>query len=421
MKTDPSGSRAVSSALDRLAAHRPLLNHVADLLPPPSHVPTGGLLAGVPFGVKDLFDLAGRATVAGSALRDAPVATRSAEAVRLLEDAGAVLVATLTMDEFAYGFTTENPHYGACRNPNDLERTAGGSSGGSAAAVAAGDLPVALGSDTNGSVRVPASLCGVYGMKPTWGGISTRGMSPFAPSLDHVGVFARTAANCRLVLEALRVADVNLVVARDDVRVARVGEEGLAPHAAREALAAVNVCSEALGGLPAVPFPSFECAMTASLIVTAAEGAAVHLDHLRTRRSDLGFGLRTGLTAGARLPAPALVTASRYRSWLRRTLERLFTTIDVLLLPSTPVVAPRLGDEQIVLGGTPRDRNPYLGVFTIPFSLVGLPALSVPIETGAGLPLGVQLAGRAGSEHLLLDVAERLEGALGLSSLPELT
>jgi len=414
------GEAAVADALRRLSTHRLLLNHVVDLLDAPEDIPTEGSLAGVPFGVKDLFDLAGRTTLAGSVLRDGPAAHRSADAIRLLEAAGAVPVATLAMDELAHGFTTENDHYGVCLNPYSPERIAGGSSGGSAAAVAAGDVPIALGSDTNGSVRVPASLCGVYGMKPGWGRIPTGGMSPLAPSLDHVGVFAGTAAICRVALEALMTDRCSPPRDRP-LRFARLGDDIVARYGGAAARTLLAASSDALGGVPPVAIPSLEHAMSASLIVTAAEGAEAHLDKLRTRRSELGIGVRTGLTAGARLSATALVTASRYRSWLRRTMDRLFTEIDVLLVPSTPIVAPRVADERIDIDGVLRNRNPYLGVFTIPFSLVGLPAVSVPVETGAGLPLGVQLVGRAGSEYRLLDVAAQLEDVLGLSAAPEMT
>ncbi|GAA2225470.1 amidase family protein [Herbiconiux moechotypicola] len=415
---------SVTDAAERLAAHREGYGHVYDVLDVAAAARDArpGPLSGVPFAVKDLFDLAGRVTRSGSALTadDAPAA-RSAAVVRALEAAGAVAVGVTAMDEFAHGFTTINDHFGTCRNPHDPARIAGGSSGGSAAAVALGDVPVALGSDTNGSGRVPASLCGVVGLKPGYGVVSTEGMAPFAPGLDHVSWFTDTVERAEAVLDAVAP---DTAAATHSPRVAAAGPQG---WAGAEALAAVDAALGALGllGSATVELPPLDRTLDASLLITAAEGAEVHHDRLRRDRARFGASARIGLTAGALLPAGALVTAERYRAVLRESYAALFESVDVLVLPTTPVVAPLIGEREVRLGDQGvRGREPSLGVFTAPFSLLGLPAVSVPIRrrrsSGAahdGLPLGVQLAGASGSERTLLAVARMLVERCGADEL----
>lgn len=387
------------------------LGHLYEVLDPAPGT-THGPLAGWSVGVKDNLALAGRTTYAGSAVAwDPRPATRSAHAVELLERAGAHVVATTAMDELAHGFTTSNDHHPACLNPHDPDRTAGGSSGGSAVAVACGDVRVALGTDTNGSVRVPAALCGVVGVKPGFGRVPTGGVVPFARSLDHVGWFTRTVADATAVLDVL-LPD---APPAGPVRVAAVD---VSDWAGPDALAATGRAAAVLGVTGEVAFPWFEDAMSASLIVTAVEGAEAHRATLLHRRERLGRGVRTGLTAGLWIPGTAYVAAQRYRELLRGRVARLLETADVLLLPTTPVPAPRLDQHRITLGdGREVDREPYLGVFTAPFSILGLPAVSVP--AGEALPLGVQLVGRPDGERGLLEVAARLEGALGATSIGE--
>lgn len=415
---------AVSVARARLERHRPSFGHVYEVLDgaEPCSVPeepaTSRLLDGVPFAVKDLFDLRGRVTRSGAFLsRDDAPAVRSAAAVRRLEAAGAVPVATTAMDEYAHGFTTRNDHFGDCLNPRDPRRIAGGSSGGSAAAVALGDVDLALGSDTNGSGRVPASLCGVYGFKPGFGVVSADGLAPFARSLDHVSWFTASADRAEQALDALAGETAPALEAP------RLGYADLDGAAAPEAGAAVALAAAALGahdGSRVVRLPSLERTLDASLLITAAEGAEVHRRHLRSRRAELGRSARIGLTAGALLPPAAVETARRYRSWLEARYRELFASIDVLVLPTTPVSAPLLAQTTITLGdGRSVDREPYLGLFTAPFSLLGLPALSVPVRT-PGLPVGVQLVGARGAERTLLRLAGELERRAGILT-PEVT
>lgn len=398
---------AAEEARGLLERHTRDFNHVYAILTDSAERPRiAGPLDGVPFGVKDLYDIAGRVTASGAEPDGAP-AREDAEAVALLRRAGATPVALTAMDAFAHGFVTINDVHGVCRNPRDARRIAGGSSGGSAAAVALGDVPVALGSDTNGSVRVPASLCGVYGIKPTFDAVSTRGMQAFARSLDHVGWFTTTADDAGHVLDALGVA------APASLESSRIGAPDLDAFLAPSARAARSATMAALGAASIRPLPDLQATLDASLIITAVEGADEHHDRLLSAPGSLGRSARIGLSAGARLPAPAFVAAQRWRSRMREEYERIFDDVDVLLLPTTPDVAPLIEDDTIRVGDARQPREPYLGILTIPFSLIGYPAISVPVLTG-GLPHGVQLVGRPGSERTLLTVARRLEREIGV-------
>ncbi len=314
-----------------------------------------GPLAGLPFAVKDLFDVAGITTLAGSKInRERPPAIRDAHAVAALRRARAVLVGALNMDEYAYGFTTENSHYGPVRNPHDPARVAGGSSGGSGAAVGAGLVPLTLGSDTNGSVRVPASLCGVFGLKPTYGRVSCAGTTLFASSFDHVGALGRSIRDLTAAFDLLQGPD-----AEDPVCSTRPAEPCLAilengvaglriavldGHFSRggepEAFAAVDLVAAALGVSRRVTIPEAHRARAAAMVITAAEGANVHLADLKRRPQDFDPLTRDRFLAGALLPAAVYVQAQRFRAWYRARVAELFAEVDVLLAPTTPCPAP---------------------------------------------------------------------------------
>jgi AtzE family amidohydrolase len=402
-----------------------------------------GLLAGVPFGVKNLFDVAGLATLAGSKIRrPAPPALTDASAVAALVAAGGALCGTLNMDEFAYGFVTENAHDGPTRNPHDLSRTAGGSSGGSAAAVAAGLLPLSLGSDTNGSVRVPASLCGIFGLKATYGRISRAGAFPFAGSLDHAGLFARSVRDLALGFDLLQGPD-----PRDPVCAGRAAQpvlpactgkiDGLnvailkgyfATNAQPEAAWAVDTVAKALGAARRVELPGTDLARAAAYIITAAEGGQLHLADLRSRAQDFDPATRDRLLAGALVPAAWVLQAQRFRSWFRARAGEVFAgtagqgeRVDVLLAPATPCSAPLLGQSTMQIAGQEMSVRANLGLFTQPISFIGLPVVCVPMwpsgQPGEGLPIGVQIIAAPGGEENALRVAAALE-ALGLSAAP---
>ncbi|HET9059582.1 MAG TPA: AtzE family amidohydrolase [Acidimicrobiales bacterium] len=371
----------------------------------------GGRLAGVPFGAKENFDVAGLTTLAGSVLEHGrPAAGRDAAAIRRLEQAGAVLVGTTNMDEYAYGFTTENSHRGPSRNPHDPSRVAGGSSGGSAAAVAAGLVPLALGTDTNGSVRVPSALCGIFGLKPTFGRVSRAGTLPFVPSLDTVGIFARNVADLAVAFDVLAgPGPEDASGAIGALRIAVAGgyfeRGGTSP-----CLRAVTRVASALGASLRLALPSAGMARAAAFVVTAAEGAQLRLADLRERAKDFDPMTRYRFIAGALLPADAYIAAQRARrAWCQEVKEAL-AQADVLLAPATPFTAPLIGQREIGLDdGTTVLTQPYLGVYTQPVSFAGLPVVSVPAGQHDGLPVGVQLIARPFAEHSALAVAAHLE------------
>lgn len=383
-----------------------------------------GILAGVPFAVKNLFDIKGVITLAGSKInRDNPPAREDATAIIKLQEAGAILVGALNMDEYAYGFVTENSHYGATPNPHDPSRIVGGSSGGSAAAVAADLVPLTLGSDTNGSIRVPAALGGVYGFKPTYGRLSRRGAFLFASSLDHIGLFARSVRDIATVFDILQGAD-----SRDPVCTNKPiqpclpeinqGIEGLkiaiadnyfATGATTEALAAVTKIARQLQVTETITIPHSDRAKAAAYIITAVEGANLHLANLRSRPQDFDPATRDRFLAGALIPASWYLQAQRFRDWYRRQLQTIFQQVDIILAPTTPCVAPFLGQEKITIAGEKILVRPHLGRFTQPLSFIGLPVLSIPVIEPGKLPLGVQIIAAPGNESLILRVTAFLE------------
>ncbi len=383
-----------------------------------------GPLAGVPFGVKDLFDVKGRVTLAGSRVAQSrPPARADATLLRRLAAAGGILCARQTMDEFAYGFTTENHHTGATRNPCDTERVAGGSSGGSAASVAAGLVPFSLGSDTNGSIRVPSSFCGIYGLKPTFGRLSRAGAFPFVASLDHVGPMAASIDDLALVYDVLQGFDpedqccwaqeVDRVTPRlhegcEDLRLGRLGGwfSGQQTQDVRDGMDQV---AAALGAHRTFEFPQTSQARSAAFVITAVESGRTHLDMLRARYQDYDPQVRDRLVAGACVPAAWYLQAQRFRSWFRSAVARVFEDVDVLLAPATPCVATRIGQQHMILDGVEMPVRPNLGLFTQPVSFIGLPVLVVPHRTSMGLPVGVQLIGPPGREDWLFRVAAALE------------
>ena len=414
--TDVTEQRALraAAALDaRLAAGDP----TAHALP----------LPGVPFAVKNLYDVAGITTLAGSKIeRGRPAAAHDAPLVARLQAAGAVLVGALNMDEYAYGFTTENSHEGATHNPHDLARIAGGSSGGSAAAVAAGQVPLTLGSDTNGSIRVPASLCGTFGLKPTYGRLPRNGTYPFVASLDHLGPFARSPLDLALVYDAMQGFDARdpgcvtrpveptvdaLALGIGGLRIATLGGY-FAGNAGPDARAALARVAHALDATRVVELPEVARARAAAFIISNAEGGGLHLPDLRTRAGDFEPLSRDRFLAGALLPAAWVQQAQRLRRWFALRAAELFEEVDVLLAPATPCVAPTIGTEWIEINGQRLPARASMGLLTQPISCIGLPVCAVPVwGAHESLPIGVQVITAPWREDLALRVAHHLHAS----------
>lgn len=367
-----------------------------------------GPLAGAPFAVKNLFDIEGVITLAGSKIRrDAAPAAQDAFLVARLKAAGAILVGTLNMDEFAYGFVTENAHYGATRNPHDLARIAGGSSGGSAAAVAAGLTPLALGSDTNGSVRVPAGLCGVYGLKPTAGRLSLEGVFPFVDSLDHAGVFARTVADLALAYQVL--IDPPARIEAEPTLRAAVLQGWFTQGASTEVLAALDAVGAALDADAGLELPGAEAARSAAFCLSAYEGARLHMADIRARPQDFDPAVRDRLLAGALLPDAVAEHARRFQPAFQHEAARLLQRYDILLAPVVPCTAPRIGEASMLIDGQEVSVRKNLGAYTQPLSYIGLPVLAAPVNRPGKLPIGVQIIAAPGREDRLFAAAARLE------------
>jgi 1-carboxybiuret hydrolase len=387
-------------------------------------------LAGVPFAVKNLFDIAGLTTLAGSKInREAKPASTDATLIERLEAAGAILVGALNMGEYAYDFTGQNFHDGPSRNPHDLKRMSGGSSGGSAASVAGGLVPLALASDTNGSIRVPASLCGLFGLKPTYGRLSCAGTFPFVTSLDHVGPLARSARDLALGYDAMQGYDARDPVCADrpvdpvaslldrgtdGLRIAVAG--GYFKCRTAEAVYAVDRVAAALGVNRDIDIPQAERARAAAFIITATESAALHLDRLRTRARDFDPDVRDRLIAGAMLPAALVTKAQKFRRWYRSEMLKLFAEVDAILTPATPCTAPLLGQQNFVLGDAKMQVRPNLGFYTQPISFIGLPVVAVPVPLDP-LPIGVQVIAAPWREDVALRIAHALQ-AQGVTAAP---
>jgi AtzE family amidohydrolase len=388
-------------------------------------------LAGVPFGAKNLFDIAGIATRAGSKInRDRTPARADAALIRRLEAAGAICVGGLNMGEYAYDFTGENFHDGPSRNPHDLNHMSGGSSGGSGSAVAGGLVPLSLGSDTNGSIRVPSSLCGLFGLKPTYGRLSRHGTFPFVPSFDHLGPMARSVDDLAMSYDAMQGFD------EDDPALVRRPLEAVTGRLERgsaglriavadgyfagdaEPREMMELVARALGVTKRVTIPDAQAARAAAYLITMVEGATLHLDRLRERTEDFDPAVSERLMAGAMLPGAWADQAQRFRRYFRDQVMKLFDHVDVILAPSTPMRAPKLGQTTAVFGGVEMPVRPNLGIFTQPISFIGLPVAAVPIWVdGHKLPLGVQAIAAPWREDFALRVARQLERA-GIARAP---
>jgi aspartyl-tRNA(Asn)/glutamyl-tRNA(Gln) amidotransferase subunit A len=411
----------VADTLARIQAST--LNAFTDILPDralATEAVAKGPLAGTTFAVKNLFDVKGLPTRAGAKInRELPPATHDQPLITRLEAAGAVLVGALNMGEYAYDFTGENVHDGNCRNPHDPERMSGGSSSGSGAAVGANLVPLALGSDTNGSIRVPASLCGVFGLKPTYGRLTRARSFPFVSSLDHLGPLARTATLLLQSYNAMQGPDAEdpLCTTRPPGRVEDTGVAGLRiaiaggyfhDNAGPEARDAVTLVAKALGATRTIDIPEAARARAAAYVITTIEGGSLHLNRLKTRAADFDPATRDRLIAGCMLPAAFYPRAQRFRRWYRDAVLKLFADVDVILAPSTPVSAPVIGQPTIEIAGQPMPTRASMGVLTQPISFIGLPVAAVPVVK-PGMPIGVQIIAAPWREDIALRIALDLE------------
>jgi aspartyl-tRNA(Asn)/glutamyl-tRNA(Gln) amidotransferase subunit A len=433
---ETSALAAVEAALARIERRNPKLNaftavvadrarKTAKAVDALSGGDAPGPLAGVPFAVKNLFDVKGLTTVAGSKInRDSAPAAKDSLLIQRLEAAGAILVGALNMGEYAYDFTGENLHDGPSRNPHDPDHMTGGSSGGSGGAVASGMVPLALGSDTNGSIRVPSALCGLFGLKPTFGRLPRTGSFPFVSSLDHLGPMARSTADLALAYDAMQGHDPGDpgCAARPVEPVAPVIGAGIAglriakaggyfrEMAHPEALEAVDRIAAALGAAREIELPEARRARSAAYVITTSEGAALHLERLRRRPGDFDPAVRDRLLAGAMLPAAWFIKAQKFRRAFRDMALRLFGEVDAILAPVTPCRAPRIGQTEMLLAGARLPVRANLGLFTQPISFIGLPVVAVPVWTsGETLPLGVQIIAAPWREDVALRIARALE------------
>lgn len=366
-----------------------------------------GVLHGIPVAVKDLVDVAGHVTTRGSVVHPGP-ATADAECVRRLRTAGAVIVGRNVLHEFAFGATGDRSAHGASRNPWDPSRISGGSSGGSAVATAAGMVPLAVGTDTAGSVRVPAALCGVVGFKPAYGAIPAQGVWPLAASLDHVGVFARTATGAAAAYTAMAGRSPDPVRAQ---RVAWLDPACLGPcdpaiiAALSETLRAAQITVDGTVGLPFAAGEVFE----ALSVLQSSEAYTEYSAETEQRASDIDPEVLGRLLRGRDTPAWQYVRACRQRDRLRAAADTLLTRFDVLAMPAAPTVATEIDQRAHQIDGHAVEVRSALLSLTRPWNLTGHPALSVPAGVVSGLPVGLQLISAPGNEGMLFDLAARIE------------
>lgn len=387
-----------------------------------------GPLHGIPIALKDLVMTRGIRTTCGSRILKDWVPDADATVAARLAEAGAILLGKLNMHEFAYGPTGVNPHYGTAANPWGRDRMPGGSSSGSGAAVAAGLCAGALGTDTGGSIRIPASLCGIVGLKPTYGRVSRAGVVPLAWSLDHIGPMTRTVTDAALLLQALAGHDPadpsTAAVAVPDYRRAsdadprdlRIGvvREAVFERLHPEVRAAVEAAARMLERLGVrvkdIRLPRIHHAGPATFAIITAESMAYHEPYLRTRASEYGADVRARLLTGQFVLATQYLKAQRARQVLRAEVDAVLASVDALLLPTTPIPAPRIDEREATVDGVREDVRAWLTRCTRPINLTGHPALSLPCGlTSEGLPVGLQLVGRHFDEATLLRLGRAYE------------
>jgi len=376
-----------------------------------------GPFHGIPIAHKDLIDTRGVRTTSGSKLFGDHVPGDDAPIVKKLAAAGAVMLGKTGLHEIAYGITSDNPHFGTIRNPCDPARIPGGSSGGSGAAVATDMAFMATGTDTGGSIRIPASFCGVAGLKPTYGLLDRSGIQPLGLSLDHVGPLARTVADVGVALEAM-LDDTRLLPALANCESIRIGmpENFYFTHVSSEVRDAVRKAADSAERLGArvipVKVPDIDALNDVGRIILLAEASAVYQPYF-SRREDFGADVLALLDQGRMVPATDYVNAQRIRKRLLADFEALFSTIDCMFTPATPTTAPLIGQKQVELDGEMMDTRLATTRMVRGINVLGFPALAMPCGRSAeGLPMGLQVIGRPFEEKTLLVLGEALESAM---------
>ena len=389
-----------------------------------------GPLHGLPIGLKDLYYTKGIRTTMGSKIMGEFVPDTDAAVTERFREAGAIVIGKLQMHEFALGATSENPHYGPAHNPWDTGRMTGGSSGGSGSAVASGQCMGALGSDTGGSVRIPASLCGIVGLKPTFGRVSRYGVYPLSWSFDTVGPMTRTVRDAALVLNAIAGHDSrDLSSSRrptedfaerieDGISGVRIGvpREYFFERTEPQVTGAVREAASVLEGLGAsvdeVSIPVLEHSQTISTPISQAEASQIHTEHLRDRAHDIGADVRSRLYQGALTPATDYIKAQRARTVYNARMAEAFQRFDALIAPTCPVGAPKLGERTLQVGDVEEPTLALLSRLTRPFNVSGVPTVSLPCGfTSYGVPIGLQIAGRPFEDASVLRIAHAYEQA----------
>ena len=389
-----------------------------------------GHLHGIPIGLKDLYDTAGIKTTAGSMIYRDRIPNEDASVVTKLKGEGAIIIGKLQMHEFALGSTSINPHDGPARNPWDRSRITGGSSGGSASSVASGQCKGALGTDTGGSIRIPSGLCGIVGLKPTFGRVSRSGVFPLSWTMDTVGPMTRTVEDSALILNVLAGFDPqdpgsanvpsenfasDLGGGIEGVKIA-VPQEYFYDIIDDEVSKAVQATQEVFIGLGAtvepIKIPALEHSLAISGTIMLAEAASVHDFNLREKPSEIGDDVRLRLTQGALTSASDYIKAQRARTEFNQQIKEALNKFDVLLSPTVPVGAPKINEQTITVGNLHQPTLSLLPRLTRPHNICGIPTISIPCGfTQQKTPIGIQIGGRAFDEKLVLRVAHAYESA----------
>ena len=437
---DISPVEVVEAHLSRIRATEPVLNSFITVLSEEAtaaarqaerDIRAGryrGPLHGIPVGLKDLFNTGGVRTTSGSRIYDNFVPDQDCTVAARFREAGAILLGKLNMHQFAYGPTGENPDYGHMHNPWDPDRVSGGSSGGSGSATAAGQCTITTGSDTGGSIRIPAALCGIVGLKPTYGRVSRHGLTPLAWSMDHPGPMVRTVEDAAITMNVIAghdpndVASANLpvpdytAVLTGEVRGLRIGvprqymDAPLDPEV-RQAFNEAMAQMETMGAeVVEVEFPEFNDAAAISTTMLMAEATACFRDLLASDGSRLYEPVRLRLEAGLFISAADYLRAQQGRAVFDRAARRLLEDVDLLAGPTEPVTAPPLLQQQVLAGEHEVGTVAALTQYTRPYNITGFPAISVPCGfSSEGLPIGLQLAGRPFDEETVLRAAHAYE------------